>query len=152
MKHDPFRHAGTLLVSEYGHHFSVRFVFVSENPNGYDFVVFRSERVAISHEYVFSAETLDYLDESIGALRSFDVSPDQYLLGAFHELNYFRFSLLPVCTLFGNLNLHCIAVERSVSFAFSDEKNLSLESFDESEVRLNLGIYSGMIRGVHGFF
>lgn len=152
MEYDPFRHSGTILVSEYGHDFPVRFVLISENADGDNLVIGSSERIAISNEYIFSAETLDYLDESISALRSFDVFPDQYLLSALHELDHFRFGLLPVCTLFGNLNLHRIAVERSVSFAFSDEKNLSLERFDESEVRLNLGIYSGMVRGVHEFF
>ena len=92
------------------------------------------------------------MGKSIGIFRTFDIFSDECFLGTFDEPNNFCLSFFTVYARFGNLNLDSIAIERSVSFAFTDEKYLARRGFDESEVWLNLGIDSGTVLGFHAFY
>lgn len=151
MEHDPFRHPAAVFVSEHGHNLSVGFVLVAEHTNRHDLVVFRTERIAIRHKDILPSKSLDNLYEPIGAFRPFDIFSHQHLFRALHERDHFRLGLLAFRFALCNLDLDRIAVQRAVAFPFPDEKYLAIGGFDESKMRLNLGIDTGIIGGFHIF-
>lgn len=152
VENDTFCHTRTILMTENGNHFSMRLILVPENSDSDHLVIFRTERITVGDEYILASESFYDLSESIGILGAFDVLSDERFLGTLHESDDFCLSFLAIETRFGDLYFYGIAIQSSIAFTFPDEKYLTERSFDESEVRLDLGINSGTILGFHDFW
>lgn len=127
----------------------MRFILVSENPNSDHLVVFGTERITVGDEDIFPSESFYNLSESICIFGSFDIFSDERFLGTFHESDDFCLSFLAIETGLRYLYFDRITIESPIPFTFPDEKYLTCRSFDESKVRLDLGIDSGTVLGFH---